>query len=244
MAAPTPVPRPRSTFFLPSAQTNSIVPPSQSERAADENGVVKVRSGQVIGVSLFSAIQSAYQNLVYHSIAMPLFVFSLILLFEPKNKEASILILTRRLLIERHEAIEQPILKSIPAFIAYLITLIQGFSQQLAYVILCAIPYIVKPSSRNLWFAGILSFIFWIKVLPVIEMVLYSQLFYLFVMLRSPSHRLAISLLFLLFLLSPYFKSELDDGEPEKLSNVTDNFSGLPSKEQTSKLIRNSTERK
>lgn len=162
-----------------------------------DTGIQTVRSGQTVGDNIISSIISAYANLVYHPIAATMLGFAVFtLIAEVNNSHGPIELMLDALIHFMNETSNPYWLRSLAGVLAFFLTYFINHKLLIAYMFLIWTSYAVKPSSRNLVIALIFSFIVVYMKLTFFDILVISQMLYLFVMLRTPLHKALIAGLF------------------------------------------------
>lgn len=168
------------------------------ERAVDDLGIVTVRGGQVVGESFFSSIFNAFYNIVYHPIALIFAVLAiLIILAETDNKHGPIEVLIDLFTRVKDENPNVFVQRFVP-FVIKLLAVVKDYKLVLAYSMLVLVPYIAKPSARNLVLTAIMLAFVLLHTFSHLDIIFMTVLFYLFNMLRAPAHKFIIVLIFVL----------------------------------------------
>lgn len=166
-------------------------------RVIDALGRQSIKGGQTVDSNLFDSIFNSYACLIYHPFALCCLVIGLFIFFAESNGSNG------PLEIIAHSLGVAAVDPSYPTFVRGLFNVLFAvFHFLVAYKLvvgkLCLIlvTYIAKPSTRNLVFSVIVSFIALFKLFSYLELFVLTQLFFLFSMVRNPRLKLAFIVLF------------------------------------------------
>lgn len=168
--------------------------------ATETQGSVPVRrSGQTMQVSFFEAIIAAYTNLTHRPIVLFAYVLLvLILMAEHQQVEDRPL---EGFLAKLQIIVAQPEIatweKSLINMLIKLLEFLISNKQKFIELAMVWIPYLAKPSSNNMLVSITMSVVvIAFKQWNLIEILVMSQLYFLFTQLRNPKYKLAILVAF------------------------------------------------
>lgn len=202
--------------------TRNNAPPKSYDR---QTGIQTVRGSQRYGAGIIESVIAAYSNLAYHPVALVMFVIgTFILMAAVVGLPGPLEVLAARLLIIIQDVKTLPVIRSIAQFFYGLVVYITGYKLILSATLLIWAPYAVKPSSRNMTIAIILTFVvLFIRSFTAVELFTMSQMFYLVTMVRTPTMKfIIICAFFLLFCLEAVNLGDIIGATTKMLHNATD----------------------
>ncbi|AVK59482.1 hypothetical protein [Nephila clavipes virus 4] len=166
-------------------------------RVLDSQGISAIRAGQTVDAGLFDAVKASYSNLVYHPIALFFFCMGTFIFIAETYETVGPLELIAQ---QFHKTADNSTNNLVRAFMALLLFPLEKLiANKIVVAIICLmlVPYSCKPSRSNLFFTAVFLFTFLIAEFTVLEVFVCSNLFFLFVMIRSPIYRLIIIFVFI-----------------------------------------------
>lgn len=172
--------------------------PQQTTKAINAYGIQVLKGGNVIGSSFIDSVINAYTNLFsYQPIAVLCMLLSLFYYLSLLNKKADkdpfSIIHNNTLSLSTH-ADTGALAKCILVPLEKIFLLLKNNKAQSGLFLACIFPYLTKPSSKNAIISSIVFVIAIVAKLPTFEVLLLSQLFFLFVQLRDPVHKTFIAI--------------------------------------------------
>lgn len=156
----------------------------------------EIKSGQSTNETFLGAIQAAYQNLVYHPMVLLVNIVTIYEIWSLYSSDTKSPFLVLRLMVELKAS-----QTSYEQFFFYIVFPLLDFlirhSVTMLKLILPFVVYSVKPSYRNFMFALLVSIVFWLSGFCLRVVFILTQVFYLFAVLRSPSYKMIMLVVFL-----------------------------------------------
>lgn len=180
-----------------------------AEKMVDSSsGIQTIRGGQRVGEGFISSTIAAYANLVYHPIALTLFIFAIFVFIGEVNNSAGPFEILQAACIRIIADPNYPApVKQISAIILTIDNFLIAYKSMIAATSLVWFTYATKPSSRNACISAVLSaVVIFTQSFTVLDIFVLSQLFFLFANLRTPAHKY-----FMLFLFCIIFVTSLLD---------------------------------
>ncbi|APG77850.1 hypothetical protein [Xingshan nematode virus 2] len=173
-----------SALMLPSENGR---PPKFYDHAT---GIQTVRGGQQVGEGFFSSVFNSFYNIIYHFWGLTFAVLGIFTLLSEYGTASGPLEVLLQAILKFISDPDVPIvLKSIASAFAWLLGYMVKYKYVVAYSAILFVPAIVKPSTRNIMFSFLLIFMAFLHYITILQVLLLSLLFYLFVMLRTPAHK-------------------------------------------------------
>lgn len=156
-------------------------------------GQKAIAGGQKVGAAFMESVWSSYMNLVYHPIALIVFAILWILVASELNGQTGPL---EELQLKFQNVVDDSkepfFLRKLATMIVWFLSLLITYKVKSVLLGFMWIPSIVKPSKRNYITSAIFTLFVIAMKYNTVELLVIGQLWYLFVMLRSPSHKMAI----------------------------------------------------
>lgn len=159
----------------------------------DTSGRVIYKGGQTVNESFLDSVVSAYCNLVNAPIALFVQVFLLVLLIAETGKIGPLENAELAAKAIAGDKTEPVFIRQVMAFVAQVMRFLIAHKMKFIPIGLIFIPAIAKPSSKNIMASLMLSIMVLLNKFVNNELLLLSQLYFLFVMLRNPRHKFAIA---------------------------------------------------
>lgn len=166
--------------------------------AVDDAGRQVFRSGQTTDSTLVASTVAAYSTLVYHPIAMALAILGLLIFLAEYHNNHGPLEMAASYLAEivRDAATHPAFLRVLAKFVLPLLHFLIPYKLFFGKLCLIWATYACKPSQRHLYMSVALSFFAAIRILSYLDILLLSNLFFLYALFRNPMFK---SLAFVVF---------------------------------------------
>lgn len=166
-------------------------------RAFNADGIQAVRGGQTVASSFFESVFNCYSLLVYHPFASIFFGFGVFILLAEYHNAAGPLEGVQALFATAStlEA-NAKFARTLFSVFAYLLAKLVVYKIVVGKLALVWYPYLVKPSQRHMYSSIILTIMVFIMSMSYIEVVVLSQLYFLYVTLRAPLFKLSVLIVF------------------------------------------------
>lgn len=167
--------------------------PQQTTKAINAYGIQVLKGGNVVGSSFLDSIINAYTNLFsYQPIAVICMLFSVFyyvsILTEAVNKDPFTIVHKNTLALSK-DVKTGLVAKSALVPLTKIFEVLKNNKEQAALFCSSIFPYLTKPSGKNAIIASFMFIVAVIGSIPTFEILLLSQLFFLFVQLRDPVHK-------------------------------------------------------
>ncbi|APG77853.1 hypothetical protein [Xingshan nematode virus 1] len=173
-------------------------------------GIQTIRGGQQVGEGFFSSVFNSFYNIIYHFWGLLLAIFGVLTLLSEYGTTTGPLEMLLKAIMKFLSDPDVPVVfKSVASALAWLLGYLIKYKYMVAYSAILFVPAIVKPSTRNILFSGLLVFLAFLHYITILQVLLLALLFYLFVMLRTPAHKF-----FILFLVIMVFGAGFTDRGP------------------------------
>lgn len=194
----------------PNGKEIQLVQSDWRGKAVDRLGQQSYKGGQTIDVGILEAIPRCYTLLIYHPLGVCLFVLGFfILIAEYYASPGPLEYMADAFIKVSEDASLNNGTRGFSAVVATVFHLSTDYKTIIAKLCLVWCSYVVKPSGRNMLYAGVLSLIVLIMSLTFIKLIVISQLFFLFVCIRSPMWKTVIFLFFLFYTFTNYFNFDI-----------------------------------
>ncbi len=172
--------------------------PSGTRVIDADTGIQSIRGSQRVGEGFFESARAAYANLVYHPISLLLLTLGVfILVAELHNTNGPFEMVMEALRTYIADPLHPAWLRNLAAAIIIPLSYMIKYKSMIATVSLIFFTYVSKPSMRNLILASLfILYVIFVKAATVLDVLILSQLFYLFCNLRTPTHKIVIVVLF------------------------------------------------
>jgi len=188
-----------------SARVEQVSNDQDNSRLIDsDTGIQSIRGSQRVGSGFLSSVASAYSNLFYHPVALFILGIAIFILLAELNSHDGPLEIALQALIDYAKDIHHPTwLRNLAVILSNIVAAAIKYKIIIATLALIWFTAICKPSARTIVTAIILTaIVLFFKKFSVLEIFVLSQLFYLFVMLRTPSHKAIVAVFFILLFMT------------------------------------------
>lgn len=186
------------------------------ERRLTTQGVTVIRGGQTVNDSFFQATLSCYANIVYHPIAMYMLALAIMFALSEHHGTDGPLEVIKNIFVKFADDDKEPdALRKIAKYMITVFTHLITYKDKYATLIFISVAPIAKPSTRNIIFASLITISLILGSFTLLEMFIFSQLFYLHVMYRNPTYKLlAVFAMVGLFFLDNFFTPSTPESPP------------------------------
>lgn len=211
------------------------------ERRLTAQGVTIIRGGQTVNDSFFQATLSCYTNIVYHPIAMYMLALAVMFALSEHHGTDGPLEVIKAIFVKFADDEKEPeALRKIAKYMITVFTHLITHKDKYATLIFISVAPIAKPSTRNIIFASLITVSLILGSFTLLEMFIFSQLFYLHVMYRNPTYKLlAVFAMVGLFFLDNFFTPSAP--EPSSTPTTT-NTPPLPTTTKSSRGRRSGSD--
>lgn len=187
------------------AETNPFLLNNARVRKEDGYGVAYMRGSQYVSMSFLDAVVASYSNLVYHPVTMLAFSI-LIFVCLAESGDGPLEVFKQYLITFIKDASNPAFLINFANFVLKIDDFLITYKLLAVKIGMVMVPCLSKPSSKTLITGAILSSL--VVLLPAwgfFEALVIGQLWFLFLQLRSPYHKVFVVLIGALLYLFPIF---------------------------------------
>lgn len=186
------------------AETNPFLLNSKP-RKEDDFGIVYMRGSQYLSMSFLDAVVASYSNLVYHPVTMMAFSL-LVFVCLAESGDGPLEVFKTYLIKFIKDTTNPQFLITFANLILKLDDFLITYKLFVVKVGMVMVPCLSKPSSKT-FVAGVVlsSLVILLPAWGFFEALVIGQLWYLFLQLRSPYHKIFVVLIGALLYLFPIF---------------------------------------
>lgn len=187
------------------AETNPFLLNNARPRKEDDYGVSYMRGSQYVSMSFLDAVVASYSNLVYHPVTLLAFSV-LIFVCLAETGDGPLEVFKQYLIAFIKDTSNPAFLINFAQFMLKIDDFLITYKLLAVKIGMIMVPCLSKPSSKTLITGAVISSL--VVLLPAwgfFEALVIGQLWYLFLQLRSPYHKIFVVVIGMLLYLFPIF---------------------------------------
>jgi len=182
---------------LPPTDNTHVVAADSRVKIVSSLGIQSVKAGQTVSSGVLESVQASYATLAYHPVALVLLLIGIFIFVAEyqENENGPLEIIAGELIKIRKQATTPGFVKGFLAFLIAITNYIVRYKITVGKLALVWMTYVCKPSGRHAIISIVLSMFALVRDFSYLELILLSQIFFLYASLRNPTYKIALVVL-------------------------------------------------
>ncbi|APG77659.1 hypothetical protein [Hubei virga-like virus 15] len=197
-------------------------------RMVDSRGITTIKGGNLTGATLIQSVQDAYTNVMQNAIATSMMALLVIITLAEHAQTKGPLESMRDALAALVDSGEMSGAKNfIASAVHNILVYVVNHKDVIIEVAWIWWPWVVKPSTKNMWMSVVLSFFAVFAELTLFEIVALANAYFLWVSLRNPAHK-TLAFIFGMVILVVSLEFNLTKEKPLTPTDIPHTFDPFP----------------